>query len=89
MLFRISSIHSVTIFEDDVNASIVSQQVIDRVNSKLNLRVSFLTNLSNAVQNSCNYYGSTNSFHNESSTVYFNRLYNAGNSNIPSNLPDD
>eukprot|EP01084_Bolivina_argentea_P192953 331138_1 len=72
--------------QEELNASILAQQIIDRVNHKLNIKASILKNISSSINSICNLYKSNNT--NDYNNI-FNALYTSGNENMPSNLPND
>eukprot|EP01084_Bolivina_argentea_P291597 501159_1 len=73
--------HFVTV-DNTHDTTVLAQSIIDRLNTKLYLKASFLTNLSAVIQSEC----SNNIFE---SLTDFNNLYFSGNDDREPNLPTD
>ena len=76
-------------FEDDEeDISTITQQIINNLNQKLNLRASFLTNMSSKIQSSCEIYGCVDDCSSEA-IPDFDSLKFSGNADRSANLPND
>ena len=73
---------------DDIEITSITQEMIKNLDSKLNLRVSFLTNMSSYIQQSCIQYGYSDYSDIEAITD-FDELAFAGNTERDANLPSD
>eukprot|EP01084_Bolivina_argentea_P291596 501158_1 len=69
------------------DASTLAQTIIDRLNTKLHLRASFLTNLSSMIRSEC-YYQLRDDTGSES-IIDFDQLYFSGNDKRAANLPNN
>eukprot|EP01084_Bolivina_argentea_P291595 501157_1 len=69
------------------DASVLAKTVINRLNAKLNLRASFLQNMSSMLQSKCLRHAYENA--DTESLLQFDNLYFAGNEDRDSNLPND
>lgn len=78
-------------FDDNIeNVSSTVQQIIDRVDTELNLRAGILTSLADAIDSTCNF--SISRWGTASHSEYFemfDSLYFAGNDDRAANLPSD
>ena len=73
---------------DDIEITSITQEIIKNLDSKLNLRASFLTNMSSYIQQSCIQYGYSDYSDIEAITD-FDELAFAGNTERDANLPSD
>ena len=73
---------------DDIEITSIAEEIIKDLDNKLNLRASFLTNMSNYIQQSCVQYGYSD-YSNIEAITDFDNLAFSGNSNRAANLPSD
>lgn len=72
----------------DIEVTNIAQQIIKDLDSKLNLRASFLKNMSNYIQSSCYQYGYID-YSNIEAITNFDQLSFSGNTERDANLPSD
>lgn len=75
--------------DDEQDISTITKQIIDNLNQKLNLRASFLTNMSSKIQSSCEIYGCVDDCSSQEAIPDFDTLKFSGNADRSANLPND
>eukprot|EP01084_Bolivina_argentea_P238526 400714_1 len=78
-------------FDNEIEDTNVTQQLIDRLDKQLNLRASFLKNMAAQIEQSCNQYGyiDSNDYSEIESISKFDELLFSGNTERVANLPND